>query len=330
MAILFISGINDLSVVGLSLDSNGQLVQLMDGNCSIHGRVPLKKGIDAYAVLFGKGVKQPMFNFSSNLSLIFNQIADADTHRGSLERCIELCSRVSVPVINRPERVLQTTRDRISELLQGIPGVIMPRTLRFQPLSPEAVFEHAAAEEIDFPFIVRVAGDHAGKSMVLVKGREDNDALHVFPLDGRDFYLTEYVDCRTRAGLYDKQRFVVIGGEPVLRHWLQNDQWKIHGSSRSFMLARESWAEDRTRTQWLESEMVPRLMPAFREIHARVGLEYFGLDCNVLPNGDLLIFEANANMNILHNPYPEMNERIMMIHRKIQALLARLSGEVVV
>ncbi len=71
-------------------------------------------------------------------------------------------------------------------------------------------------------------------------------------------------------------------------------------------------------------------MPAFREIHSRVGLEYFGLDCNVRPNGDLLIFEANANMNILHNPYPEMNERIMMIHRKIQTLLARLSGEVVV
>jgi glutathione synthase/RimK-type ligase-like ATP-grasp enzyme len=330
MAILFISGINDLSVVGLSLDSNDQLVQLMDGNCSIHGRVPLKNGIDAYVVLFGKGVKQPMFNFSSNVSLIFNQIADADTHRGSLERCIELCSRVPVPVINRPEAVLQTTRDRISEMLQGIPGVIMPRTLRFQPLSPEAVFEHAAAEEIDFPFIVRVAGDHAGKSMVLVKGREDTDALHVFPLDGRDYYLTEYVDCRTGAGLYDKQRFVVIGGEPVLRHWLQNDQWKIHGASRSFMLARETWEEDRIRTRWLETEMVPRLMPAFREIHARVGLEYFGLDCNVRPNGDLLIFEANANMNILHNPYPEMNERITMIHRKIQALLARLSGEVVV
>ena len=330
VTILFVSGINDLSIIGVEIDDNGNFIHLMDGNCSVHGRIPLKEDSAAYLALFGKGVKQRMVSFARNPSLIFNQISDADTHRGALERCTELCAQVPSPVINQPQRVLQTTRDRVSELLQGIPGVIMPRTVRFQPGSPADVFGHAASEKIDFPFIVRVAGDHAGKSMVLVKGPEDHEALHVFPFDGRDFYLTEYVEYKDAAGLYHKQRIAMIDGEPVLRHSLFKDHWKIHGSSRTFMLARESWAEDRKRTHWLETEAIPRLLPAFREIHDRVKLEYFGVDCNIRPNGEMLIFEVNANMNILHNPYPEMNERMKLIHGKLHAMLARYSGEVVI
>jgi hypothetical protein len=44
----------------------------------------------------------------------------------------------------------------------------------------------------------------------------------------------------------------------------------------------------------------------------------------------MLIFEANANMNILTNDHPQMNERMNMITSKIQALLTRFSGEKVI
>ena len=194
MAILFVSGVNDLSSIGVTLDERNQPAYLYDGNCYIHGRLPLKKGIDAYLTLFGVGVQQRGFTFSETPSLIVNQIADADTHHGSLSRCIELCSQVNSPVINRPEHILQTARDRVSESLQGISGVTMPRTVRFKPLSPEDVFVRAEAEKFGWPFIVRLAGLHGGKSMIRVSGPEDYSSLHVFPFDGRDFYLTEYVD----------------------------------------------------------------------------------------------------------------------------------------
>jgi glutathione synthase/RimK-type ligase-like ATP-grasp enzyme len=330
MAILFVSGVNDLSTVGVRLDGNGKFGYLMDGNCSVHGKLPLKKGIAADLVLFGKGVRQRSVNFATNPSLIFNQIADADTHRGALERCVELCAQVPSRVINRPDRIMQTTRDRISELLQGVPGVIMPRTVRFQPTSPEDVYERAASEKVDYPFIVRVAGDHAGKSMVLVNGEADYKSMHIFPFDGRDFYLTEYVDYKDEAGLYHKQRIVVVDGEPVLRHSLFNSDWKIHGSSRLFMLERETWEDDRARTHQMDTELIPKLGPAIREISNRLELEYFGVDCNVRPNGEMLIFEVNANMNILFNQYPEMKDRMNMIHARIHTLLARHSGEQVI
>ena len=330
MAILFVSGVNDLSTVGVQLDGNEKLAYIINGNCSIYGKLPLKKGVAAELVLFGKGVRQRSLNFTTSPSLIFNQIADADTHRGALERCAELCAQVPCPVINRPERVMQTTRNRVSELLQGIPGVIMPRTVRFQPSSPGDVFERVASEKIDYPFIVRVAGDHAGKSMILIYDGTDHKSLHVFPFDGRDFYLTEYVDYKDEAGLYHKQRIVVIDGEPVLRHALYNSDWKVHGNSRTFMLKREPWEDSMARMHHVDTELIPELRPAFLEISKRLQLEYFGVDCNVRPNGELLIFEANANMNVLFNPYSEMNDRLNMIQARIHAMLLRHSGEHVI
>ena len=133
MAILFVSGVNDLSKISVTLDGNNQIAHLLDGNCSVHGQIPLKAGVAAYVTLFGKGVRQSQFSFSRTPSLIVNQIADADTHRGALERCVELCAQLDAPVINRPQAVLQSSRDRVSEVLQGIrlscawPGIMVAK-----------------------------------------------------------------------------------------------------------------------------------------------------------------------------------------------------------
>ena len=37
---------------------------------------------------------------------------------------------------------------------------------------------------------------------------------------------------------------------------------------------------------------------ALKEIHKRIGLDFFGVDCWFLPNGKLLVFEANPAMGI--------------------------------
>jgi glutathione synthase/RimK-type ligase-like ATP-grasp enzyme len=281
-------------------------------------------------LLFGKGVKQRRIDFTKKPSLIFNEIADADTNRGALERCIELCSQVDTAVINHPEKILRTTRDRVSELLQGIAGVTMPKTVRFSPGSPDDVIEAAESENFDYPFLVRVAGDHGGESMILVSSREDYHALHVYPFDGRDFYLTEFVDCRDSEGFYHKQRLVVIDGEPVLRSSHYDNNWMVHGGSRSFMREHETWEEDRLRMRMLETERVPKMKTAIKEISRRLELELFGIDCSISSEGKMLIFEANANMDFLKNEHPQYNKRMEIIHGRIHAMLARHSGEEVI
>jgi hypothetical protein len=327
MPILFVSGVNDLSQVGVSLDQQGRFATLLDGNCSIHHRLPLREGAAAEVVLFGKGVQQRQFTFPRPPSLIFNQIADTDTHRGALQRCVELCASVDAQVVNHPEKIMRTARDQVSRVLQGIPGVVMPRTIRFNPRSPEDVFEHAAREGFAVPFIVREAGLHGGKNMLRADRAGDHAPLHVFPFDGRDFYLTEYVGCSDAEGHYHRQRLVVVDGEVLLRGSLYDRDWKVHGASRSYMLQRESWDDDRARAQWLESEVIPQAVPAVKEISRRLQLEFYGIDCYLRPGREMVVFEANANMNILTNDHPQMNPRMDMIKERIRAMLARRSGE---
>jgi len=327
MTILFVSGISDRSIIGVNLDEQGRLGYLVDGNCSVHHRLPLKEGVAGEFMIFGKGIRQPDADFEQAPSLIFNQIADADTHRGALERCVDLCDQVNTTVINHPRHVLQTGRDRVSRQLQNIPGVIMPRTRRFRPRSPADVVSHAAEEGFAFPYIARVAGEHHGKSLVRLDSADDLPALHALPFDGRDFYLVEYVDYRDQDGMYHKQRIVVIDGEPVLRHSLYMDHWMVHAKARQFMMQRESWDDDVARFDRLSREVVPSLKPAISEISNRLQLEYFGIDCCLLPDGQMLVFEANANMNVLHGPNPEIRYRVEAIEQKLYALLTRYSGE---
>jgi glutathione synthase/RimK-type ligase-like ATP-grasp enzyme len=327
LAILFVSGVNDLSKIGVTLDDKGQLGYLIDGNCSVHQRLPLREGVASSLLIFGKGVRQRGVEFKTPPSLIFNQIADPDTHRGALERCIELCEQVNTTVINHPRHVLQTSRDLVAEMLQGIAGVVMPRTQRFRPRSPDEVLSRATAEGFDFPFIARVAGFHGGQNMVRVNGPDDHAALHALPFDGREFYLTQYVDCRDENGFYHKQRIIVIDGEPLLRHTLYNRDWNVHGNSRAFMLERESWEEDLARFARLRDEALPPLRPAIAEIARRLRLEYFGIDCNLRPDGQLLVFEANANMNVLHGKTAQTQYRREAVVKRMHDLLTKYSGQ---
>lgn len=327
MPILFVSGVNDRSVIGVTLDESGQVGYMIDGNCSIHHRLPLKSGMAAEYTVFGKSVRQPGIDFKRSPSLIFNQISDADTHVGALERCVDLCDQINTTVVNHPRHVQQTGRDRVSEQLQNIPGVIMPRTRRFQPRSPDEVLSFAASEGFEFPYITRVAGEHQGKRMVRLDSPDDLPALHALPFDGRDFYLTQFVDFRDDEGLYHKQRIIVIDGEPLLRHALYTDTWMVHANARDFMMKRDSWEDDVARFDRLSSEVLPKHRPAIDEITKRLKLEYYGIDCCMMPDGRLLVFEANANMNVLHSPNPATRYRVEAIEQKLYALLTRYSGE---
>jgi hypothetical protein len=330
MTILFVSGVNDPSTAAITLDDNGNIAYRLTGNCSVEPLLPLKDGLAATFLIFGKYVKQPNVQFKTTPSLIFNQIADPDTHRGALERCADLCDQVNTSVINHPRKVLETSRDQVAQTLQGIPHVVVPRTQRFRPRSPEEVFSRASAEGFGFPFIVRMVGLHDGKGTVKIDSRDDYALLHVLPFDGREFYLSEFIDCRDDQGLYHVQRIAMIDGAPFLRHALFDEHWNVSEGSWPFMLERETWDAIHAREALLENERIPALQAAFAEIAKRLQLEYFGIDCCLGEDGRLVVFEANAGMNMLFNPQPEMGGRMERFKEKLYQLLTRYSGERVI
>ena len=328
MSTLFIRGINDSNTAKMFPGPDGIPSYTYDGCCGVFWFMNFDSGSAEAITLFGDTFQQQQIHINTKPSLIFNEISDPDSHHGALKKCEDLCRKMQLPVINHPTKILQTTRDNIAALLKDIPGLIVPETIRITPRSPVDILTEIDRAGLAFPLIVRLAGSHGGESSILISGRNDIDKLHVYPFDGSDFYLTEFVDYVSDDGYYRKYRIVVIDGVPLYRHHLVDRKWMIHASSRDFMeenslLMEESLARDKT----FEEDTAPIIRPAIDEISRRLQLEYYGIDCHIDAQGNILIFEVNANMNILKNNYTPLEEQMQRIRQHIRQLITRRSGE---
>ena len=321
MSYLFTRGINDENLVEPMLSKNGRISLRIDGSSGVFRHMQFSDDMAESIVFFGKKVRQDGIRYKLKPTVVFNEITDPDSHVEALRRCESFCDQLGVPVINHPAAIRQTTRDRVATLLQGIPGVTMPATVRCAPKSPDEIYAVMKRENLEYPVIVRLAGVHGGVSSVLITSNRDRDKLHVYPFDGRDFYLTQFVDYQDPDGLYRKYRLVIVGNQLLIRHALISDQWMVHASSKEFARQRpELWAERERRVASFETETEPKIQQQIRQITQRIKLDYFGIDCNIDNDGKMLIFEVNANMNILLNPKNEATEVV----RSIKAAIARL------
>ena len=48
-----------------------------------------------------------------------------------------------------------------------------------------------------------------------------------------------------------------------------------------------------------DSEFLPKHKKALDAIHSKIGLDIYGIDCCFTDNGELIVFEANACMDML-------------------------------
>lgn len=322
MSTLFISGFNDNNTAKMFPDTEGGVSYRYDGCCGVYGYMNFGKIPVGALTLFGDTYKHQKIRIPKKTSLIFNEISYPDSHQGSLKRCQELCWKLQLPVINHPTRILATTRDNIPVLLKDIPRLIVPATISITPRSPEDIYTAIENEGLALPVIVRTAGSHGGVSCILVNGREDFDKLHVYAFDGTKFYLTEYVDFASEDGLYRKNRIVVIDGAAVIRHHLIDKQWMIHGSSRHFMTDNNLLDEESaTLRETFDRRILPMIKPAIDEITRRLQLQYYGIDCNIDEQGNMLIFEVNANMNVLANKFRLYGEQLSKIKQRILKMI---------
>lgn len=327
MAILITLGVNNQGQASVRPDEQGQMRIHVDGSSNVFGMLDFRGITVVPYLIYGPQVQQPPFRFPGKLKLIFNQISDADSHSVALRRCAELCAHVGAPLINAPEAVLKTTRDEVARRLADIPGVRVPRTIRCAPASPAEVIGIIEQEALDYPVIQRQTGDHNALSMVRLEGPQDRDRLHVFPFDGRDFYLTEYVDFSDDQGIFHKHRIVMVDGEAMPRHAYYRDQWKVNSKSIEYMKAHPEFGTPAANLEALERERLPKAQAALQEIARRLELDYFGVDCHIGADGELLLFEANANMNVMLDLIPEISDRIQAIKQRLRSLIEQRSGE---
>src|SRR5688572_4873780 len=72
---------------------------------------------------------------------VLNLVSEADHSPNTLEALRLLLRGYDGRVINRPEAVLRTSREEVANVLRDIPGLLVPKVLRFGGGDPDAALQ---------------------------------------------------------------------------------------------------------------------------------------------------------------------------------------------
>lgn len=264
------------------------------------------------------------------IDAIYNNVVNAELaalgrYRARIERIAEI---LGVPVLNPPSVVAETTRRRNYERLSQIPGLVFPTTLEARVPAPEQceAFAEWLAAQVGLPMLVRRIHTHADEDVAVFR---DSDALAEWARSRRGgaFYFIRFVDFRSPDGLYRKYRAAAINGRFFPVHLFFGRNAVVH---RNATLFRELVADHPGlieevygflfSTEELLSEAQSEALQRLIEL---VGLDFVGIDFGILPNGTLVVFEANASM-MARSFYPEMYDGLADLVRSDQEILRYL------
>ena len=240
-------------------------------------------------------------------------------------RSKQIVERTGRACFNHPASVMRSTRDGVATMLQGIKGVVVPRTIRHAFDGEEGLRKAIADAELSYPVIVRIAGDHGGVSTIKVDTPEGLVEARKLNCYGRTVYATEFVDFKSPDGRYRKFRLAVIGGNQIfLRHTLIADDWLLHAEQARQELPSPKKRANARSTSRTDLEPKSARRPCSRSQNGSTST-ISGIDCNISEDGTITLFEANACMNILNNSQVSPNMwdgPISKIQRAITVLLA--------
>ncbi len=231
--------------------------------------------------------------------IVFNCIGNADFLTPSLIADLKSFEDRSVrKVLNKIERVADTRRDLLPELLMGIPNIVVP-DVALMPMDEFQSFQldqNLSHYKLRYPFIVRSVGGHGGYAMDLIRDGEALAAVNVRDAEG--VYCINFHDYISPDGYFRKYRTLFIDREIYHYHLAISQQWIVHYFSADMLAEPFKREEERRYLEQAELVLGAKAIRALREIAQRLDLDYAGIDFTVLPHGQLLVFEANPLISV--------------------------------
>jgi tetratricopeptide (TPR) repeat protein len=195
----------------------------------------------------------------------FNAFADADAAARHAGRLAAFARASDKPLLNPPDRIARTTRDKAQDLFAGVADLVVPETRRVR----EAIDLGGLDEGHEW--LLRPLGSHGGErverlSLAEVAGR----------LDGSAHYLTAYRDFRSGDGLYRKYRAFFVDRAVYPYHLAASRDWLVHYQSSLTPNAPALIAEEQRFLEDPEAALGARAWRAVAEIGQRLDLDFAG------------------------------------------------------
>ena len=187
------------------------------------------------------------------------------------------------PFLNNSSAIMKCARDKLADLLIGIPNLIQPQNRRI-------AYHHVHDEQL--PFLIRPIDTHAGEGFAKI---DDPESLETYLVENKAnfYYLSNYIDCSKEDGLFRKFRVALIDKKPYVCHLAIADNWIVHYIAARMDLSLDKRNEEEKFFQEFESVFLKKHGATFSMIAQRVDLDYVILDCAESREGDLVLFEAD-------------------------------------
>jgi hypothetical protein len=244
--------------------------------------------------------------------LIFVAIGYSDQNESLLLQLHGLPRLSTRPILNTPDKIRLLTRNRVSALLQAIPGVVIPATAlvdrqKLLMVGQKALSLAAILDEGRFPIIARPVASHGGKNLDKIDnavGLSD----YVSALSEKEFYVSNFIDYRSADGQFRKCRVAIFDGRPFACHMAISSHWMVHYFNADMALSVSKRNEEEQFMRDFENDFAERHKDSLGSVYNLLGLDYVVLDCAETQDGSLLIFEVDtaAIVHALDDPvlYP--------------------------
>src|SRR5471032_2459322 len=252
--------------------------------------------------------------------LVFNAMGDADLTAGTEEPMRRFLAVCDQPLLNPTALVARTARDKLPALLDGLDHLLVPAVWRY---ADHTQWPAALADQL--PLLVRPIYSHGGVGLTLVHGREELAQLQA--LRPGPVYVSRYIDYRSDDGWFRKYRMIFIDRKPYPYHLAISPNWMVHYYNAGMTELAWKLEEERVYLQDPGRVLGAAGMRAIEAIAARMDLDYAGIDFTLLPDGRILVFEANPTM-LAHpedpaGPLAHKNLSTQRIFDSFEALLER-------
>lgn len=255
--------------------------------------------------------------------LVFNAIGDPDVMDPVAEPMARFLKACGKPLINSAQAVARTARHKIPDLLGGLDHVVVPRTDRVEFAALHDTLN--ALPESRFPLLLRPVGSHGGEHLEKLESKAAAAGFEPWPAP--HYYLTDYVNYASADGGFRKYRVIFVDRRPYAYHMAVGSHWIVHHDTAG--MQHEAWKrrEEQAFLADPRQALGEKAMAAIEAIGRALDLDYGGVDFSVLPDGGVLVFEANATM--LAHPeraggiYDYKNPYVQKIYDAFDAMLAR-------
>jgi glutathione synthase/RimK-type ligase-like ATP-grasp enzyme len=260
-------------------------------------------------------------------------MSESDENRALLRSLERALADWPKPVINAPRHIPAVGRDVASALLQNVPGLRMPPTLRatrveLQDMATGVAHLSVLFKGCDFPIILRPVGSQAGRDLAKIEGPEDI-ARYLSRVKEADFYLSRFIDYSGKDGYFRKMRVALIDGQPFACHMAVSVNWMIHYVNAG--MYEEAWkrAEEVSFMAHFV-DFAQRHQVALDAIAQRTQLDYLFIDCAETPDGQLLVFEIDHAMVVhamdLEDQFPYKQTHMLKVKNAFRDYLIRLTA----